>query len=83
MRGVTGTAKLKYASRYMNMSWEIKWVTNSTDVGLFTSIAVDKNGDPHISYVDNKNANVKYAVINSTTGKWMIEHVEKTSKNLA
>ena len=44
------------------------------DVGGYSSLAIDENGYPHISYLDYANGNLKYAYWDGTN--WQIETVD-------
>jgi hypothetical protein len=65
---------LKYAS-FNGSTWNIETVDTS---GGDTSIALDKDGNPHISYCkySGPSVNLKYAVFNGLT--WDIETVDNT-----
>jgi hypothetical protein len=54
--------------------WNIETVLPVGSVGEYPSIAVDNNGNPHISYLDYTDGYVKYAYKSGTT--WSIENVE-------
>jgi hypothetical protein len=43
-------------------AWHIDTVDNVEGVGRYTSLDLDNNGLPHISYVNRLNGNLKYAV---------------------
>ena len=58
-------------------TWSIETVDSAGDVGWFTSIAVDSNGYPHISYQDRANMDLKYA--KWTGSKWSITTVDSTN----
>lgn len=52
-------------------SWHIETVESAGDVGQFTSLALDSNNDPHISYLGDGQIDVKYAHWNGSS--WSIE----------
>ena len=41
--------------------WYVETVDSTGNVGAFTSIAIDANDNPHISYGSYANADLKYA----------------------
>jgi hypothetical protein len=56
-------------------SWSIETVDSEENMGYFTSIALDANGHPHISYYAGlPNENLKYA--RWTGSAWAIETVD-------
>jgi hypothetical protein len=59
---------------YNNWDREAAHQDTSASVGYYTSIAVDSNGNPHISYYDDTNGDLKYAW--STGCMWCIEIVD-------
>jgi hypothetical protein len=57
-----------------NPAWSIETVDSEGDVGRFSSIALDSTGNPHISYYDQTNYDLKYAKWTGT--EWSIETVD-------
>lgn len=58
----TGDGALKY-SRLENGNWTDPITVDSGGVGRYNSIAVDSFGNAHISYYDESNGNLKYALV--------------------
>jgi hypothetical protein len=56
--------------------WNIQTVDSTGNLGQNTSIALDADGKPHISYSDRTNWDVKYAAFNGST--WDISIVDST-----
>ena len=60
-----------------------KWQTETVDgenssVGKFTSLALDSNGNPHITYYDEDNKKLKYAY--KDINGWNTETVDSTGE---
>lgn len=53
---------LKYAKR-LNGLWMLNTIDDSGDMGLYCSIKIDDNDVIHVSYYDNDNGNLKYAML--------------------
>ncbi len=69
--------KLMYAS-WDGVTWTIQTVdgdpSTGLDVGKFSSIAIDGNGYPHISYMDEKYEDLRYAYM--TGSGWEIRELK-------
>jgi len=70
------SGSLKYAY-YDGTKWNISVIDSGSGiVGMYTSIALDSNDNPHISYFDSSNKDLKYAYYDGT--KWNISIVDST-----
>ena len=56
------------SSYFEESSWENFTIDSSADVGKFSSLVADSNGDLHISYRDSTNGHLKYA--SNAGGTW-------------
>jgi len=62
------------ATAQVNPAWSIETVDSEGSVGKYNSIAVDSEGNPHISYYDYTNNYLKYAKWTGST--WTIQIVD-------
>lgn len=65
---------LKFASQQSGGNWTIE-VVESGNLGTYTSLALDSDGNPHISYFGVNGTILKYAYHNSNIG-WKIMDVD-------
>ncbi len=67
---------LKYAVRH-GTTWDFEVVDDAGSVGLYASLALDQQENPHIAYFDWSNDSLKYAVQNG--GIWNVQVVDGQS----
>ena len=77
---------LNVAERWLNpithqYGWNIEIVDRPGDVGLYPFIAVDSNGNPHISYYDDTNEELKYTTKQPTIVNLQGGIVDKNTGN--
>jgi flagellar hook assembly protein FlgD len=72
---VNPVGNLKYATK-TGGAWTVQTVDATLNVGEYTSIAIDSQGRPHITYYDNGHGDLKHAV--KTSGVWSLETVDAT-----
>lgn len=53
--------------------WIVETIDSEGDVGTYTSLAVDADGNPHVAYYDQSLARVKYA--KRVAGLWQAESI--------
>jgi hypothetical protein len=63
-----------YYARYDGSTWNITTVDGSFGVGQYASLALDRNGNPHIAYYDALNGALKYASF--TNNQWSVQTVD-------
>ena len=63
-----------YYTWYNGGSWKVETVDEAFGVGSYASLALDSSSDPHISYYDETNGDLKYAYRNN--GDWEIQTVD-------
>ena len=59
-------------------TWQTETVDSAGDVGWHTSIALDSNDRPHISYSGDTNSDLKYAYFDGSS--WQTQTVDSAGK---
>jgi len=73
-----GGKNLAYATRPSSTtgSWTYVTVDGGSQVGSYSSISLERNGNPHIAYYESEFANLKHAWYDSTLASWQTEVVD-------
>jgi hypothetical protein len=58
-------------------TWYTQTVDSNGDVGSFSAIAIDSGGNPHFSYLDYSNGNLKYGYWDGSA--WQTQTAESSS----
>jgi alpha-tubulin suppressor-like RCC1 family protein len=69
----TSSSDLVYSTKIDGGAWQTQIIDQEGSVGKFTSIALDSDDNPHISYIDETNQELKYAKFNGTG--WEISEI--------
>jgi hypothetical protein len=64
-----------FTGQWVEAEWQIETVESTRNVGQGTSLVLDSSDNPHISYYDETNQNLKYA---SNNGAWNTETVDSS-----
>jgi hypothetical protein len=88
-RAADGTLYAAYGGDHLYLAkkgpsdteWQVETVDNTWRVGKYTSMALDSNGNPHISYSNHSDArDLKYAHWDGN--KWQIETVDGANSSV-
>jgi len=73
-----GGKNLAYATRPSSTSgaWTRVTVDGGSQVGTYSSISLERNGNPHIAYYESEFANLKHAWYDSSMATWRTELVD-------
>ncbi len=73
-----GGKNLAYATRPSSTggSWTYRTVDGGSQVGTYSSISLERNGNPHIAYYESEFANLKHAWYDSSIAGWRTEVVD-------
>jgi hypothetical protein len=73
-----GGKNLAYATKPSSTtgSWTFHTVDGGSQVGTYSSISLELNGNPHIAYYESEFANLKHAWYDSSMAAWRTELVD-------
>lgn len=80
-RNEDSAAKKEAAASSDSPLWAVETVEKGGDTGLYSSLALDAAGNPHIAYFDQMNTKVKHAWREG--GAWRFEEIDKKGGALA